>query len=68
MSDEILKKIGNIKAEQNDSQSIGGFGIGAVIHRLRLQYGVNYDFEVETEIGKGTRINIRYPLQDDEKR
>ncbi len=61
MDPEVLAKIENMKKDIPDGGLSSGFGIGAVIRRLHLQYKKNYSFDVLTQKNKGTRIRISFP-------
>ncbi len=62
MKDETLKRIERIKADSLNGVDPTGFGIGAVIRRLQLQYGDNYVLEVATKPDEGTVIRIGFPV------
>lgn len=62
ISPEILGQIERMKAEPMTETPPTGFGIGAVIRRLQLQYGEAYCFEVSTLINEGTKITIGFPM------
>ena len=62
---EVLKEIQRIKRENNlSNQEHIGFGISSVIRRLQLQYGQQYDFEVRTQSGGGTSLEIVIPAAE----
>ncbi len=65
IDEETLRRIEIIKADSIVSGEHLGFGIGGVIRRLRLQYGENYRFEIETSPNVGTCILIGIPLKCD---
>ena len=58
MDDEAL---GKLKELINDPHEKGGIGLPNIIQRLRLFYGDEYTFEVNSIVGKGTVINIEVP-------
>ena len=62
MDPEVLSRIENIKKDVPDGALSPGFGIGAVIRRLHLQYKRDYTFDVLTQKNQGTRIFISFPL------
>jgi len=41
-----------------------GIGMGNVIHRLQLYYGVNDVVRITSAPGQGTKILLRLPLQE----
>jgi len=58
--DEILK--GEFKA-QEDSKISNGIGLGNVMSRLRLYYGIEQVMDIQSEgINKGTKVILRIPL------
>lgn len=62
---EVLKEIQCIKHENNlSNQEYVGFGIGSVIRRLQLQYGKQFKFEIQTENGGGTTLEIVIPAAE----
>lgn len=58
MDEEAL---GKLKELINDPHEKGGIGLPNIIQRLRLFYGDEYTFEVNSIVGKGTVINIEVP-------
>lgn len=62
MDPEVLSRIESIKKDVPDGALSPGFGIGAVIRRLHLQYKHDYTFDVITKKNQGTRIFISFPM------
>ena len=58
MDAEALEKL---KELINAPHEKGGIGLPNIIQRLRLFYGDEYTFEVNSIVGKGTVINIEVP-------
>lgn len=62
MDPEVLSRIESIQKDVPDGALSPGFGIGAVIRRLHLQYKHDYTFDVITKKNQGTRIFISFPM------
>lgn len=59
---EVVCRVEKIKSEVNSViQESSGFGIGAVIRRLSLQYGNDYTFDIHCPPEGGTEIVISFP-------
>lgn len=52
------------EGQSEDAASMGGYGIHNIKERLRLQYGDQYDFIIESVVNKGTRVQIKIPAID----
>lgn len=67
MDTERIKKILSVDApEDNLNKHITGIGMHNVINRLRLYYNlpdINDVIEIESTIGKGTRVSLKIPLR-----
>lgn len=53
---EIIKN-----EELNSNKKQNGFGIYNVIERLRLEYGDKFNYQIESKLGKGTKVIIVIP-------
>jgi two-component system, sensor histidine kinase YesM len=42
-----------------------GYALRNIFRRLHLKYGTNFVFQIHSEEGKGTHLNIRIPRKDD---
>ena len=48
---------------KNHNESSSGIGIANVEARLKLYYGLNYGFNIESFEGEGTQVTIRVPME-----
>ncbi|GAB2571100.1 cache domain-containing sensor histidine kinase [Gracilibacillus alcaliphilus] len=51
-----------IESFQKERQINNGIGLHNVDERIKLTFGSAYGIEIESEIGKGTRVSIKLPL------
>ena len=51
-----------------DKVRLGGVGIKNVHDRIRLKYGPEYGLSVQSEVGVGTRVEIKMPLLGTEEK
>ena len=51
---------------QLESDEAAGFGLAASYKRLRLMYGADCEFTIESRQGEGTAITIRIPFRTEE--
>ncbi len=61
MTQERLEELRHGLAESRLMDSKVGFGVYSVFERLRLHYGIKAGLEIESELGKGTRIKVVLP-------
>ena len=67
MDEKTLNAIKNPREEGKKlSGHSTGIGIRNVIYRLKLYYGKD-EFQIESEVGKGTRITLRLPFRQAEE-
>ncbi|MCL6442587.1 MAG: sensor histidine kinase [Alicyclobacillus sp.] len=60
--DQIVQILHNVRLEhQPDSEKEGGFGLRNVYQRLKLHYGNDFGFQIESTVGVGTCVTIRLP-------
>jgi sensor histidine kinase YesM len=60
MTEEVRQSLLRLESEPNHKQSTG-LGTKNVFKRLQLFYGVNELIEIQSELGKGTKVVIRIP-------
>ena len=58
MDEETLAKL---EAKIRNADEIGGVGLSNIIQRLRLFYGEDYSFQVESHVNQGTQIRVSVP-------
>ena len=49
---------------KRDRSSLNGIGVANVHQRLQLIYGKKYGLRVESELGKFTRVFVRFPKEE----
>ena len=52
-----------LKLRQDLKQSQGGFGLKNVDIRVKIQYGEAYGVNVESILGKGTKVRVNIPVR-----
>jgi sensor histidine kinase YesM len=52
---------------QQEPENTSGIGIQNVLHRLRLTYQGKESFRISSAPGKGTRVEIRLPVREEER-
>ncbi|HLG20400.1 MAG TPA: histidine kinase [Bdellovibrionota bacterium] len=57
-----------ISAERLSVVKNSGIGLSNVNERLHVLYGSDFDFDVESEPGKGTRVSVAFPLKSTSSR
>ena len=58
MDEATLKKLRELIKNPKET---GGIGLSNIIQRLRLFYGDDYSFEIESTVNKGTTIFVSVP-------
>ncbi|MDN4525638.1 sensor histidine kinase [Fictibacillus fluitans] len=70
MSEEFIAKIYKEDLEQDTNNVLmsegTSIGLRNVLGRLRLFYGENFSYKIESEIGKGTRITFSINIEEDD--
>jgi sensor histidine kinase YesM len=64
MTDEVRQSLLRMESGAFTEQSTG-LGTKNVFKRLQLFYGVNELIDIESELGKGTKVTIRIPARED---
>ncbi|HIW33970.1 MAG TPA: sensor histidine kinase [Candidatus Paenibacillus intestinavium] len=58
-------KLGELQAYFSDDQQMGdNVGMKNVFTRLRIVYGDEFTYKMESEVGAGTRIMLRLPMKE----
>ncbi|OCT11503.1 hypothetical protein A8709_07500 [Paenibacillus pectinilyticus] len=52
---------------EGSSPSLSGIGLHNVFERLRLIYGHQFDYEIESSMDQGTQIILRFPQQPEKE-
>jgi sensor histidine kinase YesM len=66
MTEEVRQSLLRLESEPSSKQSTG-LGTKNVFKRLQLFYAVNELIEIESELGKGTKVMIRIPKDEEVK-
>ncbi|OAS14678.1 cache domain-containing sensor histidine kinase [Paenibacillus oryzisoli] len=53
--------------EEKSSPSLSGIGLHNVFERLRMIYGHQFDYDIESSLGEGTQIILRFPQQPEKE-
>ncbi|MNU09396.1 hypothetical protein D3C72_2559330 [compost metagenome] len=53
--------------EKASSPSLSGIGLHNVFERLRMIYGHRFDYDIESTLGHGTQIILRFPQQPEKE-
>lgn len=53
--------------EEASSPSLSGIGLHNVFERLRMIYGHRFDYDIESSLGQGTQIILRFPQQPEKE-
>lgn len=61
MSETQLERV---QQSLTDPEGSRGYGLKNVHRRLQLHYGPEYGLEIESELGKGTRIRVILPVEE----
>ncbi|KRE35199.1 sensor histidine kinase [Paenibacillus sp. Soil522] len=67
MTDEVRKSLLRLESGSDKKKSTG-LGTKNVFKRLQLFYGVNELVDIESELGKGTKVTIRIPPRKEGER
>ena len=68
MAQETIDRILGVGGQTEADQSRTSLGVRNVLDRMHLLYGDAGSMNIESEIGKGTRVNVRLPLRYEENR
>lgn len=61
MSAERLEELRRNMSSERMENATGCIGLANVYRRLRLYYGTDFTFDIDSEPGKGTQVTIRIP-------
>jgi two-component system sensor histidine kinase YesM len=64
-SDKLLRVQRELEDEDGEFLfRASGFGLGNVSKRIKLYYGREFGLTIDSDLGSGTRVALRIPLQD----
>ncbi|HIW31847.1 MAG TPA: sensor histidine kinase [Candidatus Paenibacillus intestinavium] len=66
MKPEQLELLRQGLSNSSNAERQNGFGLFNVNERIRLTYGASYGIQVQSEYGKGTRVEVYLPLMNDQ--
>lgn len=61
-SDKLTSLLESLTTQEQIGEHVG---IKNVYYRLKLYYGNNFDFSIESQTGAGTRIKLVFPVQNE---
>ena len=64
MSREQVDEIWQEEPENYRKQRIGRYAIKNIRERLQRRYGDNFSLEIQSDVGKGTRVTLRIPYEE----
>ena len=59
---DVEKKDAKVFDEQRNIS--GGIGMNNVLSRIKILCGEKYGFEIDSKVGKGTKISLKLPLRE----
>lgn len=65
MCQEQIDEIWKDEPTRYAKQRIGKYAIGNIQERLRLKYQENFCLDIQSAVGKGTRVVLRIPFQEE---
>ena len=63
MTEERLEAVRRGLSKETDSGDGDGFGLYNIQQRIKLYYGQEYGMEIDSQYGKGTRVEITIPVK-----
>lgn len=66
MSREQIKEIWKEEPDQYRKQRIGRYAIRNIRERLQRRYGEAFSLDIQSEIGKGTKVILTIPYEEEE--
>ena len=64
MSKEQVDEIWQEEPENYRKQRIGRYAIKNIRERLQRRYGDRFSLEIQSDVGKGTRVTLRIPYEE----
>ena len=64
MSKEQMDEIWQEEPENYRKQRIGRYAIKNIRERLQRRYGDRFSLEIQSDVGKGTRVTLRIPYEE----
>lgn len=59
------EKVEQLYSYITDEEEMGErIGIQNVIYRLKLYYGIRFEFRIHSQLGEGTQVTLRIPLEE----
>lgn len=60
---EVVEEILNLKSPTSRRNNLTGLGMGNVFKRLHYYFGADFQWDLKSKLGKGTRIFLSLPAQ-----
>ena len=65
MSQEQIDQVWKEEPDQYAKQRIGKYAIRNILERLRLKYKENFELDIQSAPGKGTRVLLVIPFEEE---
>lgn len=67
MTEQVKKDIFQMRDNKGEKRGqVSGLGLPNVLRRLQYQFGSNCALDIESELGKGTKLQLSFPFQERE--
>lgn len=66
MRQDQIDAIWEEEPDRYRKQRIGRYAIKNIRERLVLRYRENFELEIQSDVGKGTTVTLRIPLEEEE--
>ncbi|MGI6685744.1 MAG: cobalamin-dependent protein [Bacillota bacterium] len=63
MSEQVKKDIFHMRSKPDSRGQVSGLGLPNVLRRLQYQFGSDCALDIESELGKGTKLKLSFPFQ-----
>ncbi|HHT62651.1 MAG TPA: histidine kinase [Clostridia bacterium] len=67
MTEQVKKDIFHMKSKPDSRGQVSGLGLPNVLRRLQYQFGSDCALDIESQPGKGTKLQLSFPFQKRER-